>query len=100
MNMVIYLFYLLLEVVNSERILTTNRFNPIEVFNHLKRQKVWWLETGRAEPCPVWRLIWERRGEVGEVGVQAHVLVLQRDLEQREDDQDEDEVNLQIRISN
>jgi hypothetical protein len=26
------------------------------------------------------------------VGVQAHVLVLQRDLEQREDDQDEDEV--------
>ncbi len=25
-------------------------------------------------------------------GVQAHVLVLQRDLEQREDDQDEDEV--------
>jgi len=35
-----------------------------------------------------------------EVGVQAHVLVLQRDLEQREDDQDEDEVNLLIRISN
>jgi hypothetical protein len=34
----------------------------------------------------------------GEVGVQAHVLVLQRDLEQRE--QDEDEVNLLIRISN
>jgi|LakMenE18May11ns_1017448.scaffolds.fasta_scaffold9292972_3 hypothetical protein len=35
-----------------------------------------------------------------EVGVQAHVLVLRRDLEQREDDQDEDEVNLLIRISN
>jgi hypothetical protein len=39
--------------------------------------------------------------EVGEVGVQAHVLVLQRDLEQREqDDQDEDEVNLLIWIPN
>ncbi len=36
----------------------------------------------------------------GEVGVQAHVLVLRRDLEQREDDQDEDEVNLLIRIPN
>ncbi len=36
----------------------------------------------------------------GEVGVQAHVLVLQRDLEQREDDQDEDKVNLLIWISN
>ena len=34
----------------------------------------------------------------GEVGVQAHVLVLRLDLEQREDDQDEDEVNLLIRI--
>jgi hypothetical protein len=42
-----------------------------------------------AEPWPAW----ERWGEVGEVGVQAHVLVLQRDLEQREDDQDEDEVD-------
>ena len=29
----------------------------------------------------------------GEVGVQAHVLVLRCDLEQREDDQDEDEVS-------
>ncbi len=38
--------------------------------------------------------------EVGEVGVQAHVLVRRCDLEQREDDQDEDEVNLLIRISN
>ena len=28
------------------------------------------------------------------MGVQAHVLVLRRDLEQREDDQDEDEVYL------
>ena len=36
MNMVIY-FYLLLEVVNSERILTTNIFNRVEVFNHLRR---------------------------------------------------------------
>jgi CRISPR/Cas system-associated endonuclease Cas1 len=40
-----------------------------------------------------------KRGEVV-WGVQAHVLVLRRDLEQREDDQDEDEVNLLIRISN
>jgi hypothetical protein len=32
-----------------------------------------------------------KRGEVA-WGVQAHVLVLQRDLEQREEDQDEDEV--------
>ncbi len=49
---------------------------------------------GRAEP-------WGRRErEVGDVDVQAHVLVLQRDLEQREDDQDEDEVNLLIRIFN
>ncbi len=37
---------------------------------------------------------------MSEVGVQAHVLVLRRNLEQREDDQDEDEVNLLIRISN
>ena len=36
----------------------------------------------------------------GEVSVQAHVLVLRCDLEQREDDQDEDEVNLLIRIPN
>jgi hypothetical protein len=36
-----------------------------------------------------------KRCAVGEVGVQEHVLVLRRDLEQREqDDQDEDEVNL------
>ena len=35
---------------------------------------------------------WANR-EVGEVGVQAHVRVQQRDLEQREDDQDEDEVD-------
>jgi hypothetical protein len=31
-------------------------------------------------------------------GVQAHVLVLRRDLEQRDDVPDEDEVNLLIRI--
>jgi hypothetical protein len=35
---------------------------------------------------------WANR-EVGEVGVQAHVRVQKRDLEQREDDQDEDETN-------
>ncbi len=33
------------------------------------------------------------REQRDEVGVQAHVLVLRRDLEEREDDQDEDEVN-------
>ncbi len=63
------------------------------MFNHLRETKSW-LETGRVEP-------WEQRErEVGEVDVQAHVLVLQRDLEQREDDQDEDEINLLIRIFN
>ncbi len=49
----------------------------------MTRLKFWWLETGRAEP-------WEQRGEVG---VQVHVRVFRLDLEQREDDQDEDEVN-------
>ncbi len=40
------------------------------------------LETGRAEPAgPAWHQIEKRRGEVG---VQAHVRVLRRDLEQRE----------------
>jgi hypothetical protein len=105
MGMAIYLFYLLLEVVNletnlnfmkvnSERNLTLwTDFNRVEVFNHLRRDKKLarsWLETGRAEPWPAWQPN-KRRGEVG---VQAHVLVLLRDLEQREDDQDEDEANL------
>jgi len=40
-----------------------------------------------------------KRGEVV-WGVQAHVRVLRYDLEAREDDQDEDETNLLIRIFN
>ncbi len=56
------------------------------------------FSNGKAAPAgPAWHQNGERRGEGG---VQAHVLVLQRDLEQRENDQDEDEVNLLIRIPN
>jgi hypothetical protein len=65
-----------------------NRFNPIEIFNHLRDLKIVLqrkaVKLDRDRP---WER-WERWG-----GVQAHVLVLGRDLEQREqDDQDEDEV--------
>ncbi len=53
------------------------------------------LETGRAEPAgPAWHPV------ANEEVVQSHVRVQCSDLEQREDDQDEDEVNLLIRIPN
>jgi hypothetical protein len=39
MGMVIYLFYLLLEAVMLIRITILNRFNLIEVFNHLRRDR-------------------------------------------------------------
>ncbi len=91
--MAIYLSYLSLEVVKLIRI--TNLNYEIEIFNHLRDSKiVLQRKTGKLDPDrPLER--WERWG-----GVQVHVLVQQRDLEQREDDQDEDEVNLLIRISN
>ena len=66
----------------------TNLNYEIEIFNHLIEETeilVAWNSTGLVTN-------WANR-EVGEVGVQAHVRVQQRDLEQREDDQDEDEVD-------
>ena len=86
MGMAIYLSYLLLEVVMLIRITILNRFN--ENFQSPQKRLENCSSTGS---CTGWTGLasnGERRG-----GVQAHVLVLQRDLEQREDDQDEDEVD-------
>ncbi len=59
-----------------------NRFNRAEIIHSpCDKLKVWWLDT-------VSGLATNLRGEVG---VQAHVRVLRRDLEEP-DDQDEDEV--------
>ncbi len=91
MGMAIYLFYLLQEVVNSERILTTNRFNPIEVFNHLKRlenfevaePRRFGFQLEREEVRSVYRL------------TSVYCVVICKQV-----NQDEDEVNLLIRIPN
>ena len=82
MSMAIYLSYLLLEVVMLIRISILNYEQDFSIT--LRDSKIVLQKLDRDRP-------WERWESWG--GVQAHVLVLQRSLEQREqDDQDEDEV--------
>jgi hypothetical protein len=83
MSMAIYLSYLLLEVVMLIRISILNYEQDFSIT--LRDSKIV-LQRESLTLAGLER--WERWG-----GVQAHVLVLQRSLEQREqDDQDEDEV--------
>jgi hypothetical protein len=90
MSMAICLSYLLLEVVMLIRITILNRLK----FSITLEDSKFVLKTGKLD----WTGLESDEERWG--GVQARVLVQQRDLEQREDDQDEDEVNLQVRISN
>ncbi len=84
-----------------------NRFKPIEVSITLRDSKivlkrVSWIDVGEVVH-KVDVKVGEGEDESDEErwgGVQARVLVQQRDLEQHEADQDEDEVNLLIRIPN
>jgi hypothetical protein len=83
MSMAIYLSYLLLEVVMLIRISILNYERDFSIT--LRDSKIV-LQRESLTLAGLER--WWRWG-----GVQAHVRVQQRDLEQREDDQDEDEVN-------
>ncbi len=78
-------------MVNSERILTTNRFNPIEVFNHLKRLENFEV----AEPRRFgFQLESEEVRRVYRL-TSVYCVVICKYV-----NQDEDELNLLIRISN